>query len=224
MIPTKYLNPYFIGIELFCTLIILLFCILIYLKTKDVFDLTKHKGIFYFRNTFLFLVISYILRFIMVIIRINSEPPMSSNIYFPLLFIVVSYTSTMAIFSLFISTTWKRFKSKYTLLFTNIIAIVISIFAFLIHEPQLTTIIQLILFLVTIILSIQSQKDNIEFKKKKHFSNLLIIYMLLFLFWFMSMMPLGNRFKVPFEYIIPSQILSIVIFTIIYFKVKKWLK
>ncbi|MGE0793378.1 MAG: hypothetical protein AB7V77_04350 [Candidatus Woesearchaeota archaeon] len=221
MIPTRYISPYFIGVELFVTIFIIFLCILIYFKTKEVFDLTKHKGIFYFRNTFLFLAISYFLRLIMVLIRLNSLPPMHSNIYFLITSIIISYISTMAILLLFLSTTWKYFNSKYTLIFTNILALLISLFAFLTHEPQIVAFIQLILFLSTIIFSIISHK---KLKNKNKFSNILIIYFLLFLFWFTSMLPLGKKYIIPFEYIIPFQILSLIIFFIIYFKVKKWTK
>ncbi|KAF5428393.1 hypothetical protein C5S42_03390, partial [Candidatus Methanomarinus sp.] len=53
-----------LAVELGYTLIIVFICLLIYLKTKEIYDLTNHKGIYYFRNTFLFFGLAYLFRFI----------------------------------------------------------------------------------------------------------------------------------------------------------------
>lgn len=220
MIPLRFSNPIFIQMELIYTLLIIFFCILIYFKTKEIYDLSKHKGIFYFRTTFLFLATSYFIRFIMIILKLNLSRPMNTSSYFFLFGILITYTSTLAIISLFLSNCWKKFKSKYIYYYANLVALLISIISYVLHEPQIMVLIQLILFITTISLAIKTHNN----KKNKHFSNLIIIYILLFLFWFIGMMPLGMKLQIPFEYIIPTQILSILIFIIIYFKVRKKIK
>ena len=61
--PFVFLPVLRIGSELIYTLIIIIMCGIIYFKTKEIFDLTKHKGIGFFRNTFLFFALSYLMRF-----------------------------------------------------------------------------------------------------------------------------------------------------------------
>jgi hypothetical protein len=57
-------NPEFLILETVFTLVALVLGLLIYFKTKESYELTKHPGIRYFRDAFLFLGLSYLLRFL----------------------------------------------------------------------------------------------------------------------------------------------------------------
>ena len=95
----------FLSIEILYSVIVILLCILIYFKTKEVYDLSKHKGIKYFRNTFLFFGMAFFFRLIPVSLIF------SRNIAKPLLQIslfLVSYFSILAILSLLSSIIWKK--------------------------------------------------------------------------------------------------------------------
>jgi len=60
--PLFLINPNFL-IELVYSVILTISCLIIYFKTSEIYKLTSHKGIKYFRMTFLFFAASYFLRF-----------------------------------------------------------------------------------------------------------------------------------------------------------------
>ena len=69
--PMRFFNPIRLIPELIYTTIIVIFCYLIYHKTKEIYNLTKYKGIHYFRNTFLFFALAYASRFILHLLFIG---------------------------------------------------------------------------------------------------------------------------------------------------------
>ena len=98
------LHPFLFGGELFSIIVITL-CLVIYFKTKKVFDLTKHKGINYFRMAFLFLAIAYSIRLVSrilmllgIVIDVYILP---GYLVFPAFLVLIGYSSTMAIIYLF---------------------------------------------------------------------------------------------------------------------------
>jgi len=58
-------------IEFIYTSLIVLLCFYVDYKTKEIYELTKHKGIKYFRNAFLFFGLSYGLRFMVLILQLG---------------------------------------------------------------------------------------------------------------------------------------------------------
>ena len=57
--PMSYF-PVMFSFELVYTVIAVIFCMAIYFKTKESYELTKYEGIKYFRDAFLFLGLSYL--------------------------------------------------------------------------------------------------------------------------------------------------------------------
>jgi hypothetical protein len=220
------MQPFFEPIrmypELIYTFLVSILCFLIYYKTKDLYSLTKHQGIKYFRYTFLFFGLAYLTRFLLFLFMIS---PLSFNNcglprkMFGLLFIIIlGYFSTIAIMNLSYSIIWKKIPKKGLFLFANIFAIFISYISFKTRSFEIILYIQLLLFIIALFIII-----FLNYKNKK-VNNFFFIYILLFLFWTISLFTITKRPIVPFELKIILYIISVGIFSIIYYKVKKWTK
>ena len=219
--PMRFFNPIRLIPELIYTTIIVIFCYLIYHKTKEIYNLTKYKGIHYFRNTFLFFALAYASRFILHLLFIGGSAFdifLPRGIFMPIVMVPVGYLSTMAIFYLMYSVIWKKIKNNHFLIFSNIIAILVSIIAFISRSPQITTFVQFILIVFTLIMIFTNPK------KHKKLSQIKVLYILLFLFWLFNMYILGPRRFLAYEMQFIFQMLSLVVFFIIYNKVTKWVK
>ncbi|MEA2038109.1 MAG: hypothetical protein U9O94_11480 [Nanoarchaeota archaeon] len=208
------------GTELMYTVIIVFLCFLIYYKTKEIYDLTKHKGIHYFRNTFLFFGLAYASRFFLYLFLIAG---MTMDIYFPrrifmpLTMVPVSYLSTIAIFYLAYSLIWKKIKYRNFIVFSNTLAILVSLVALTSKSHIIVSFLQLLL-LVFAVLIITAKKH------KKVKINVRALYLLVSLFWLLNLFVLGSRRFLSLEVKIVFQLISVVVFIVIYYKVNKWIK
>ncbi len=216
-----FFDPVRFGSEFIYTVIIVFLCFLIYYKTKEMYDLTKHKGIHYFRNTFLFFGLAYISRFILHLLSIANvtlDIYLPRKVFLPIIMLPVGYLSTMALFYLTYSLVWRKIKNKYFLIFSNITAILFSIVAFVTNSPCIISILQLILLIFTIIITFTI------FIKRKRVSQTRILYLLIIIFWITNLIVLSPRRFFIFEAKILFQVLSVAIFILIYYKVVKWIK
>lgn len=201
------------------TIIIVFLCLLIYLKTKEIYDLTDHKGIYYFRNTFLFLGFAYLFRFTFMSFLLTK---ITFDVYHPIaLFMIFSlvlsgYCSTMAILSLTYSTIRKKLPLKNFTLTSNVIAISISVVTLVSRLPFFLMLSQAVLLIFTV--------SYLLYNKSWKISQLFILYFMLFLFWILDLFALGSMKHLQFEITIVLQILSIAVIGIIYYKVVKWIR
>lgn len=219
----SFFNHYDLWIELIYSLVVVASCLLIYFKTRELYELTSHKGLKYFRNTFLFFGITYAVRFLlslMIISRINPIIFQSMAIgIFEIAFFVMAYASSMALIYLIYSIFWKKIdkysKNAYRL---HIIALA-SAFIGLICGIPLFLGVQSILFLLLIVVSYSNYKKA----KHKKSSQLYFLYLLIFLLWVISTI---LAFVVNFSPIIVLLIytVSILSFLIILFRVLKKVK
>lgn len=219
LLAPKLFNPALFSIELIFTIAVILLCLLIYFRTKEIFKLTKHKGVYYFRNTFLYFALAYVFRFFLILFQlymISVDIRIPRHTLMPFFLVITSYLSTMAIVMLTLSVIWKKAaKYEYSLHF---LALCISLFAFFTRSTFILILLQAVLLVFTVITSYFSHK------KSKKFSKLMAIYFLLFIFWILSLSSLSARRFVPFGTNFIAQTISLVIFLIIYLKVKKWTK
>ncbi|MFH1052903.1 MAG: hypothetical protein V1740_00645 [Candidatus Woesearchaeota archaeon] len=217
----QFFDPSLYGIEFIYTILVVILCALVYFKTKEAYDLTKYKGIKYFRNAFLFFGLAYLARFLLHIITFTVfafDFFVPRRLFFPIAMIPVGYLSTLAIFYLTYSLVWKKINYPYFFLFSNIIAILVSIAAFVSRSHILLTGLQIILLLFTGVISLSKHSKG---KKKYHARGL---YLLITIFWVISLFLIGpNRF-LPYEIKALFQVLSIIVFFTIYYKVIKWIK
>jgi len=225
MPPFHIIDPTRLAVELAYTLIVVFLCFTIYYKTREIFDLTKHKGIKYFRMTFLFFGLAYISRFIFflfLLMVITLDVFYMRHIFgiFPLVFI--GYFSTIGILSLTYSILWKKLHinhtfSKHIFLIFNIIAVLISGIAFFSRSPFILILAQVLLLIFTSIIIACYILSN--WRKTPR---LYMLYILFFLFWIVNLFVLGPRRFLSFEIQIVFQIISIAVIGIIYYKVAKW--
>jgi hypothetical protein len=217
--PSHYLaNNSFLIVDAVYTLLVTIFCLIIYFKTKEAYSLTKHKGIKYFRNSFLFLGLAYISRLIFQIVLISGifQGIITGRALFMITIALVGYFSTMAILLLILSSLWK--KSKWFIVVFNVIAISVSMVTILTTSPLILVWTQLGLFLIAIILSL------IFHSKSKKLTSIRIVYFLLFVFWLINMFFLQPRTFMPTELKSIIHLVSIAVFAIILYKVSKLIK
>ena len=212
-------NPIAFGTDFIFSIILIVLSFIIFYKTKQVSDLTKHKGISYFRKTFLFLALAYISRLIssmLILLRINLDIARFPLI--PISFIFISFFSTMAIIYLFLSISWKELHGKYIDIISMIIVLIISIIVFILREPLILIICQAVLLILTAGLSYKLHK------KSNKFSKLFVIYILFFIFWILGLAPLSSKRLIPHGLGYLAHLLAFIVFLIIFYKFHKWVK
>jgi len=212
-------DPLFMYIELGFALIALIFCLLIYFRTREAYSLTKHKGIKYFRDAFLFFGFAYLLRFLFSIVflsRVVFDMNIERQILMPVFIMFLGYVSTMSILYLIFSAIWKNISGKTTIILGHVLAILVSITAFTTRSPLAVIVIHSILTILAIII-IFHKKDNKKQTKTR------ILYMLVLLAWVVNLFIAGKPF-LPRGFDQIFQGFALILFIIIYYKVAKWIK
>lgn len=218
-------NPFFFTAEIAYTFFVVILLFLVYAKTKDLFDLTKHKGIQYFRDAFLFFGLAYLARFILQAITFGItqlDTMISLRIIVPIIVLPLGYLSTLAIFYLAYSTIWKKFKVDYFALIAHCTAGIISVVAFFSRSPEVLSLVQLPI--IIFILGITVYKHQKATQQKKKQSSTTLLYFLISLFWLVNLVLFTPGRFVPREFRFVLQIVSLGVFLVLYYKVTKWTK
>jgi len=212
-----------LGLEIIYSFVIIICSLMIYFGTKELYQLSSHKGINYFRRAFLFFAIAYFFRnfikfilFYFNIARIIEISPKTAGILLghTTLFIFV-YFSSMAIFYLLYSVMWKRWNNSNKVYLFHILAVIISFISILFPSPFIHLTINLGLLVLVIIIVYISRKNQ-----KKNKSKLYFIYLLLMIFWILNVLDiLVPEFLRTYQIII--YLASIGIFLLILYKVLK---
>lgn len=199
--------------EVISILVLIAVSFYIYIKTKELYELSGHKGIDYFRKAFFFFGISGILQLIQICIRHLVELGII-DFYFKHFFMINMVFSLIAIVYLVFSIFSNYLKREYLIYLIAPIMIIIPI---LFREREAIFVIHTILFLTILI------GTYIGYTKKKHkkfISKIYIIYLLIFTFWMLNML----RFQIEFMFKYSQEIISIInsiIFAYIYFVFRK---
>ncbi len=173
------------GAEIFYSFVIIVCSLMIYFGTKELYDLSAHKGIKYFRQAFLFFAIAYFFRsfikFVLFYFNIRAILDFSlfgfSGILTQMLFV---YFSSMAIFFLLYSVMWKKWQdNQYRLYLFHGLAAVIAVISVLSRNLLIYLGLNLFLLLIVIFVIYISYQNRKE-RKKGH--NLYLIYVLLSIF------------------------------------------
>jgi len=208
-----------IGTEIIYAFVIILCSLMIYFGTRELYELTSHKGIKYFRQAFLFFALAYFFRsFIKFIIKyfdLRNIFEFAPMLFGPITLFLFAYLSSIAIFYLLYSVIYKRLeKKKYVLYLIHAIALVFAFLILLSQNPLMHLYINGILFILAGI-TVYFAKIN---SKKKKGQNLYTIYILLFIFWILNILDiLVPAFIEIFQLII--YLSSISIFLTILYKV-----
>src|SRR3989338_1734412 len=189
-------------VETAFTILAVIFCFLIYIKTKESYELTKYEGIKYFRDAFLFFGLSYLLRFIFSLIflsRIAFDFILPRKIFIPLFILPLGYFSTISILYLVFSLIWKKVNNKILLIGGHSIAILLTLISVITRSHLMLIYLQSFLLTVTIVWSFLIHSKKLSQTK--------ILYILVFVLWLINLIILGNRHHSLFE--ILAMIISI---------------
>jgi len=223
MVPPPF-SPLMPIIELVFTVIAVFFCFMIYFKTKESYDLTKYKGIRYFRDAFLFFALSYVMRFLFSILMFSSfafDFILPRAALGPLFILPLGYFSTMGIFYLIFSSIWKKFNNKTMLIIGHTIAIILSVASFLTRSHMMLLLLQSIFLVMAVILNVLAHKGQ------KKLSGTRVLYALVSVLWLINLWVIDRGVgRMPFSPALELffHIMLLLVFVIIYHKVSKWVK
>ena len=185
----QYLAQASLGTEILYSFIIIAVSLIVYFGTRELYNLTSHKGIKYFRLSFLFFAISFFFRSFIkfLIIHLDIEIlELNIQLIGIISFLIFMYASSMAIFYLLYSVMWKKWNGNKIILF-HILAIIIAFTALIVKIPLLIILIHLILFIFLAIVILISYKESKRRRKGQHLHG---IYILLFAFWILNIIDL----------------------------------
>ena len=205
------------GSEILYSFVIIVCSLMIYFGTKELYKLTSHKGIKYFRLSFLFFALAYFFRSFIKIILFYfeiSELRTILPIFGSVTLFIFMYFSSMAIFYLLYSVMWRKWKSKWIICYLHIISLAIAIITLLFQNPLIYFLMNILFFIFISFTVFISFKQS---KKKKH-SNLYAIYLMLLIFWIFNILDiLIPNFLQAFQLFI--YLISLGIFLLIFYKV-----
>ena len=161
---------------------------MIYFGTKKIYDLSSYKGIKYFRQAFLLFAVAYFFRFLIEFVDVYFRVDRILDIY-PMILgnfavFVFMYLSSISIFYLIYSVSWKKSKteSKRIYLF-HAIAIIIAFMSILFkNEIFYFGLNILLLIYAAFVIYLASRNQNYKSKK----NNFYVAYILLLFFWILN--------------------------------------
>lgn len=221
MMMQPYFNPLKAIMELVFTLIFVIFCFLIYRKTKESYELTKYEGIRHFRDAFLYFGLSYIFRFLLSILMLSIFTFDILNPRFfvmPLFILVMGYFSTMGIFYLLISTAKEQFSDKRLILFGHVTAVVVSVVSFFTRSHFMLLYLQSVILVLVLLLGFSVKSTH------KRFSQIRVLYILTSVLWLLNLF--STELRSPYTIVVEGlvSIISIIVLVVIYRKILKWIR
>jgi hypothetical protein len=208
-----------LATELVYFLVVVGICLIVYFKTRDLYRVSQHKGLFHFRNIFLYFALAYSFRLIQLLSQLSFEVlelgrPWGFFLVLPL----VSYFSTLAILSLAMALIAKRFKTSVQ---KETIALHLTAFfsllaVFATGSQTLLILIQTIVLLASVmaIFMVPIQAGHRLLSQNR------VTYLLLAAFWVVNLLAFNSR-ALPRELKLVLYILSGLVFVSIYLRVRK---
>jgi len=218
--PIEFLFPPELASDMIYSFVIIVCSLMIYIATKEIYELSSYKGLKYFRQAFLFFAVAYFFRyFIMFVLTFfNLNLWISPRVIFSLSMLVFLYSSSMAVFSLVYSVMWKKWnQDKFKTYIFNILAIAIAIIGITFRGMEVSLLLNIIFFAFASFVLFIAYRD---LKGKKTGKNLLGIYSLLFIFFFLNVVDVLIP-KFLQTYNIAISLVSILLFMTILYRVLK---
>lgn len=225
-IPIPPIEQFFVtefGTELIYSFAIIVCSLMVYFGTRELYKLTSHKGMKYFRQAFLFFAIAYFFRsfikFALVLFNTKTVyeiPQIIFNTAGYATLLLFMYFSSMAVFYLLYSVMWKKWsESPKLILLFHALAVIISVASIISRNSWIILGINLFLLGTVSFVFLMVHKDS---KKKKN--TLYFVYMLLFIFWILNLIDIFiPSFMQGFQLI--AYLASMGIFLAILYKVLK---
>ncbi|MFH0961771.1 MAG: hypothetical protein V1820_03750 [archaeon] len=211
---------FFFAWDTFYTCAVLLFCFLIYFRTRELYELTRHSGIGHFRNAFLFFGLSYLSIFLFTAFEFSfvSERFFFRSHLLPLLFILpMGYFGTIAVFYLVIGSLRKKSEKGRTrgatviLILAHVCAVALSVIAFLVHTPFFLAYIQAALLISALVLL-----PRPAIAKAGKVGKMRVVYELVLVFWIVNILLTSPSLRIHFLIRPVVQALSLLLFIYIY--------
>lgn len=199
-------------------------CFLIYLKTRGVYELTKHEGVKHFRDAFLFFGLAYLVRFLLGIAMLSAfafdffNPHVAFEAFEPFFILLMGYFSTVATIYLVLGSLWKKFDNKFLLAACHGTAIALSVVSFVSRSHVLLLALQCILLAAAFVIGLALPKPERKFSRTK------ILYFLVAGLWLVNLLALEEARPIPFEAGVLFQAVSLAVFVVIYLRIAKWVK
>lgn len=178
------------GSEIIYSFIIIVCSLMIYFGTKELYELSMHKGIKYFRLAFLYFALAYFFRsfikFILIYFRVGRIFDFRPRMFYfglgQIALFIFMYFSAMAIFYLLYSNLFKKLnKRPKTIYLFHVFAIIIALLTIIFKNPIIYLGLNIFLLILVVFIIYISRKQT---KKSKY--DLQIIYILLFFFWIIN--------------------------------------
>jgi hypothetical protein len=221
MPPPPIFSPVVFIVELVFSLIAILFCFIIYYKTRESYQLTKYEGLRYFRDAFLFFGLSYVMRFLfspLLFSRNTLELILPNNMFMLFFIFPLGYFSTVAIFYILHSSMWQKINHKGMVVTGHVVAVILPVIAFITRMPILLLYLQTIMLIIVVVLSFFAHNSP------KKISNSKITYVLICLLWLINLWIINAGRPFPPLIQTGSQIMCLGVFVSIYYRISKWTK
>ena len=210
-----------LGIEILYFIVVVSLCLIIYRRTKELYTLSKHQGIYHFRNIFLYFAIAYAFRLASGVLLLSRElldfdaprALIGGGLFF------TGYFSTLAILSVVMTflTRFHTISARTTSLLLHGLAIASSIVVFVTRSGKMLILVQAIVFALVLLTSLIASRKK---QKNTFLSYNRVTFLLLFVFWLLNTWLITKKFA-PIEIKIPLYILSIAVFLYLFVRVHK---
>lgn len=217
MLPRPF--PPLFDLDILYSFVIIISSLMIYFATKEMYDLSSHRGLKYFRLTFLFFAFAYFFRSFSKLLIVFFHIPPTFEFSFRAIgafsLFAFMYFGVMAIFYLMcgvMSDKWKNEKINYIF---HMIAVILGFITVALRHRLIVFGINLILMMFVAFVVYSAYKKSLKRKMK---SKLFAIYALLLVFWILNIIDiLLPDFFALFQLII--YLVSTLLFLLMLYKV-----
>jgi hypothetical protein len=200
------------GIDVVGAAVIVLASLFIFFRTRELYELSSHPGIKYFRYAFLFFGISFFMQLLRPLFHFFEFGRFSLRWH--TLFIVV-YVGTMAVLCLLYSVVWRRVRLQHPFLVLTALSLLVA-FLTLLGRPiaPLTLLLQAVLFLIVLVISYHDAREH----RRSKALQVHVLYTLLFFSWIANV--IANQAERHFiEASIVLNIISVGLFVVLAYRV-----
>jgi hypothetical protein len=162
----------YLFLHLFIDFILLGSAFYIFFKTKEIYELSNHRGIRYFRLTFLFFALSFLMKVVMRGTRLLDHHWVSKGVMTEFL-LIITLLEAFALVFLFSSIFWRKIKSR-ELSFAIVGLLVLFGLCLIFLSYQLFVVFNALLLMVSVVLVLFKLFKG---RRKKKAAKLYVLYL-----------------------------------------------
>lgn len=202
----------FLAIEAVYSSFIFLICAILYHRLRGVYRLTDYRGLYFFSNTFLFLGLAYLVRF--VVVTLLASGVLFEGLRFEGLrglmvfsFAFLAYSSSAAILYTIYSLLWRWFERFPGDVLIHAISLLISVSAVVTRPPLIFILSQLVLIVVLVAAIL----INYRYKPDKRVKKVYSLYILLFVFMLLNISLIFGFLPMEWRLVIYTSSVAVVV-------------